>query len=186
MVGQAPPRGRWIPLGPRLGWVALMFLCVLPACYRQHEAPIRPKIDARAAALMTQAMSALKEGMTDAATEHLQDALALDPELAQAHALLGIIGETRGDARAREHYARAVACYGKLAEAYPRNLEIALDRCVALFLWRGQAEALHAVNQVLRDYPDYQPAATLRERIEKNNRSYFIKKVTQTDPSQRK
>lgn len=120
------------------------------------------------------ALDAVSEDDADAALAHVREALEIDPKFAQAHVFLGIIHEGLDDPAARDDYRRAVGCYEELRARYPDDLELALDHCVALYLWRGQAEALHAVNEILSEYPEYQPAASLREHIENNRRSYFI------------
>ena len=155
--------------------------CALPACYRQQEVPTRATIPAAAVERLAQAKQSMAEGDPEAAIVHLNETIDQAPGLGQAYVLRGMLREGQGDAEAREDYEQAAACYDRALEQDPKSLDTAMDRCVALYLWRGQAAALHAVNDLLRDYPDYQPAASLRERIENNNRAYFINTAAPTN-----
>jgi len=161
----------------RLAAGLALLVLTLSGCYETEPVPVRPGVPKEAGEAFDLARQALREGEADAALACLDTAIEMAPSFAQALVWRGIVREGRGDPAAREDYEKAVACYDSLLEATPRDLDLALDRCVALYLWRGQAEALHAVQAVVEDYPDHQPAASLRERIEKNHRAWFINKV---------
>ena len=159
--------------------------CLLSGCYRQHDVPDPPKANAEAVGLFAEAREAAARGDAETATECLDKALESAPDFAQAYVMRGIIRERQQDSRAREDYEQAVTCYERMLQQGPTDPETALDHCVARYLWRGQADALHAVDEMLQAYPGYQPAASLRERIEKNSRGYFINKVIPTPTTER-
>ncbi|MFW6051196.1 MAG: tetratricopeptide repeat protein [Myxococcota bacterium] len=95
----SPTRRLW-----RGRWAAAVLGAVLTAC---AGGPTQQEVE-RSAREFRLAATLRDEGNTAAAVEHLRKALALDPDNAHAHALLGFIRMERGELElAREHLRRA-------------------------------------------------------------------------------
>lgn len=125
-----------------------------------------------------------KRGQVEEAIRALDKAIALAPDYAEGHVLLGIVRERNGAAeQATEEYKRAIAAYDKRIAQPPADPKAAVDRAVAAYLAAGRVEGLIAIDEVVRQYPDFALAAQVRESIRKENRDYFLDWAMKLEPN---
>jgi tetratricopeptide (TPR) repeat protein len=90
---------------------------------------------------------AFKKGNKEAAKEHLQKAIKIDPEFADAHNDLGVVLENLGE------HASSAQQFRKAVQLAPRHKEATANLSIALYELKRYHEACTAANQAIKIEP---------------------------------
>jgi len=102
------------------------------------------------------------------------------PEHPEARMLHGLLLEKAGlIPEARSSYEIAVRTYQERLAAGQDNPGNMLEHAIALYLLRGRTVGLQNISEVLKAYPDYQPAQFVRSRISADDREFFLRQAIQ-------
>jgi tetratricopeptide (TPR) repeat protein len=119
-------------------------------------------------------------GQSEASIAVLEALLEGRDDLPQAHLSLGILYERS------KRLMESKAAYAKAVEGFEAGKSVGilapeerLNRAIALDLLRGKVAELKEVNDILQAYPQYKEAKSVKARISRGERLFFMRWVGQ-------
>ncbi len=75
---------------------------------------------------------------------------------------------------AKKFYAKAAACFGAVENIELLDPRSATRLALTQYMEKGQVEGLQSINQVLKQYPNYEDAIAIKKKMRENDREFFF------------